>query len=172
MKVWAAAVLTAMAATEGARAATLAVTITGMAESAYELDVAGIQKTGRLGGPGAATVRDLIQVEGRQWVTARLTFTAPGGAVASCSAVKVTLVGAQASCEPAFVLTDRQAGAAHFACESRCEPRKPAQRSQEDDEDEEWIYALRRAPSAPRLDGWTQGVYSGAMPAAAATTVY
>lgn len=164
--VLAAAVMTA-ALTAGARAATLAVTITGLAESEYELDVSGIQKSGRLGGnPGAATVRSLIQVEGRDAVTAKLTFTAPGGATAACSAVKVKLTGAQAACEPAFVLTDRQIGSASFVCESRCDPRKTAPKATtEDEDDQEWIYARKGGRAAPRLDGWAshQSFYSNSM---------
>lgn len=154
---WLAAAAGIAAAAQAAGATTLTVTITGQSDTAYELDVSGIQKNGRLGAaPGAATVRDLVDIGRREAVKAVVTFTGAAGVIATCPALEIKLRSAQAACEPAFVLTERQAGTDAFACESRCEPKKRVEKSSSDDEDEDdWVYALNApAPAAPRLDGW------------------
>lgn len=164
-----------------AGAATLTVTITGLADTDYELNVSGILKSGRLGAvPGPATVRDLVDVGGRDSVKAFVTFSGRRGVIATCPAVEVRLERAEAACEPNFVLTGRQTGADSFACEARCEPRKRSQKSSDEDDDDDWVYALN-AP-APLQDGWalrargethsSQVFYSRAMSGRAEATLY
>jgi hypothetical protein len=155
-----AAAATAWAST--ASAATLSVTITGLSDTGYELNVSGILKNGRLGASaGPATVRDLVDVGARDLVKAVLTFTGQSGVIATCPALEIKLDHSQAACEPTFVLTGRQTGTASFACEAKCQPAKRKQKSSDEDEDDEddWVYALASpaTPAAPRLDGWAQG---------------
>lgn len=160
-----------------AHATTVSVRITGTADTSYELTVSGVRRSGRLGAqPGAATVRDLIEVGRHDRVTASLTFLNEAGVVAACPAVTVTLQGSQATCEPAFVLTAEQQGLGRFACSSKCEPRKDAEKSRsgDEDEDEEWYYAgaPSRARPEPRVDGWTQSFYTRAMSLPSGALVY
>ena len=144
-----------------ASATTLSVTITGLSDTGYELNVSGILKNGRLGASaGPATVRDLVDVGARDLVKAVLTFTGQGGVIATCPALEIKLSHAQAACEPSFVLTGRQTGTNTFSCEAKCQPHKRNEKStDEDDDEDDWVYALASptAPSAPRLDGWALG---------------
>lgn len=181
-----AAAATAWLGASTASATTLSVTITGLSDTGYELNVSGILKNGRLGAaPGPATVRDLVDVGARDLVKAVLTFTGSGGVIATCPALEIKLNHAQAACEPSFVLTGRQTGTATFSCEAKCQPLKRGEKSSDEDDDEDdWVYALASpaaAPAAPRLDGWgmsrgdnhySQSFYTRAMSGARERGVY
>lgn len=172
----------ALLAAAPARAATLTVMITGLADTGYELNVAGIVKNGRLGpAPGPATVRDLVEVGARASVKAVVTFTGPAGVIASCEPVEVKLSRAQAECEPAFVLTGTQTGTETFACKTTCVARKKTEKSDDDDDDDDWVYAMASPLPAPRLDGWalmspgqgsSQSFYTRAMSSASGPALY
>jgi len=169
-----AAALAALAAGR-AGATTVSVTITGLSNTAYELEVSGVRKSGRLSAvPGASTVRDLVDVGARGEVTATLTFLGDGGVLATCPRVRVKVDGARASCEPMFTLTDVQSGSARFVCKTTCDRTRLQKSShdEDDDDDEDWVYAMTGTAPRPRLDGWSQGlgdtaksqsVYSGSM---------
>lgn len=168
-----AAALAALAAGQ-AGATTVSVTITGLSNTAYELEVSGVRKSGRLGAvPGASTVRDVIDVGARGEVTATLTFLGGGGVLATCPQARVKVDGARASCEPMFTLTDVQSGSGRFVCKTTCDRSRARKSSHdEDDDDEDWVYALAAPAPRPRVDGWSQGmgdtaksqsVYSGSM---------
>jgi hypothetical protein len=151
-----AAAAAAIGGSTSATAATVSVTITGVSEVGYELTVAGVRKTGWLAAsPGPSSVRAQLDVAGQSAVTATVTFLGSAGVLATCPAVEVKLENEQAACEPAFVLSGRQAGLQRFECQSRCDPRREGQKSSgEDDDEEEWVYAMRQPRPAPRLDGW------------------
>ncbi len=177
--------LGALTATAGrAGAATVAVTITGLSDTGYELEVSGIRKTGRLGAvPGPSTVRDLIDVGGRDEVTATLTFLGRDGVLATCPGVHIKVEGARAACEPMFVLTDEREGSEGFSCKTTCDrSRLEKSRSHDEDDDDDWVYAMSREPRArPLADGWSfgrgdtakfQSRYSGSMSDPASGLVY
>ena len=153
----------AASATRAAQAATLAVTITGQSETGYELNVSGIQKTGRLAAaPGAATVRDLVDIGRRELVKAVVTFTGSGGVLATCAALEVKVRAAEAACEPTFVLTGRQTGASAYACESTCEPRKRTEKTHpEEEDDDDWVYALNARDNHMYQSFYTSAMFSG-----------
>lgn len=178
-------VMAAATAATMTRAATVAVTITGLSETGYELDVSGIRKNGRLGAaPGPATIRDLVDVGRVDRVTASVTFMSGNGVLAVCPEVQIKLDGAQPACEPSFILTGEQAGLGRYACRSRCEPRKQGEKTRgggEDEGDEDWVYALAPRAPAPILDGWaqagggnwaSQSFYTSAMSSAQEARIY
>jgi hypothetical protein len=172
MRRWLWSFMIATAAAGPAAAATVAVTITGLAETSYELDVSGIRKSGRLAAaPGPATVRDLIDVGGLPSVNAGLTFVGAGGTIAVCPEVRVRLEAARALCEPAFVLSGRRAGTDGYVCEARCVARRAVE--QDESDEEEWVYALR-GRAQPLVDGWgsSQSFYTGAIPGSGAGRLY
>ena len=73
--------LAAMGAASGIRAATVAVTITAQPETAYELNVSGIRKNGRLGpSPGSLTSRSIR----------RKTSGPPGSVIATARAISAS----------------------------------------------------------------------------------
>ena len=172
MKGWRWSVLITAAAAGQATAATVAVTITGVSETGYELDISGIRKNGRLSAaPGPATVRDMIDVGERPSVSAELKFIGSAGVLAVCPAVQVRLQAARASCEPAFVLSGEKAGTEGFVCSARCVARRTAEKDESDDDD--WVYALRGG-SEPLVDGWpsSQSFYTGAISATGTRRIY
>ncbi len=137
----------ALSTAHAAAATTVFVTITGSEQTAYELDVGGIRKTGRITGtPGVATVRDIVDIEGRRGISATLIFKTDAGILATCPEVKVPLRGAQTLCEPAFVLTGEKTGVPGPRCQSRCDPRRRVEKSDHEDEEEEEdrVYAIRQ----------------------------
>lgn len=164
-----------------ALAATVSVTITGLSNTGYELEISGIRKTGRLGAvPGPSTVRDVVDVGQRQQVTANLTFMDGDGVIASCPGVQVKVDGARAACEPMFVLTGSQSGSDRFTCKTTC-ARTQRARDEDDDDDDDWVYACAGPMPSPRLDGWSlgmgetpkfQSLYRGSMSEGASASVY
>ena len=155
-----------------ARATTVSVTITGLANTAYELEISGIRKTGRLGAvPGPSTVRDVVDIGQRGEVTASLTFLDGTGVIAACPGVQVKVDRARPACEPMFVLTGSQTGSDRFTCKTTC-ARPQKARDEDDDDDDDWVYACADPVPRPRLDGWALGmgetpksqpIYSGSM---------
>jgi hypothetical protein len=134
-------------------AITVAVTITGRAETAYELNVSGIRKTGRLGPlPGATTIRDQVEVGNREKIVAGLTFRGLEGVLATCPEIRVALEGMKAQCEPVFELT-AESSAGRLTCTARCESKNQIESEGEGvEEEEETLYTFYSPSMSPTPD--------------------